>query len=457
MEELKKIIDYIEKHPILNKGIEILFRIFESDDFYLVGGTIRDILLNKEPLDFDFAVKGSGIKLAKIFEEEIKGKFILLSEKDDEARVVVYKTTFDFKGFNHKTIIDDLQERDFTINAIAFSFKEKKMVDPFHGVKDLKNKKIRLTNYFVLYKDPLRILRAIRFACKLSFKIDKEIFNIAKKISLANVTKERVNYELLQILETDRSYSYMKKLYDLGLLSQIFLLDFPFFQEKDLALHSLKTYKKIEEIIVTKEFFGQFEKEWDEYFSLPHSKGILKLVGLFHDVGKPLTKKENEDGEVHFYEHETIGTKIVKKLLKDLRFSNDDIRRITKLIFTHMRLHLLASAPISTDRAIRRFFHDLEEEAFGLMIFTYADGYVTAGYTKHLEKTIKRMIELKRKEEEEKKKIKLINGYDLINLGLNPGPIFKKILQEVEDLYLEGKIKNWEEALNYVKENYLSY
>jgi poly(A) polymerase len=454
MEELKKIITYLENQPILNKGIKILSQIFKDEDFYLVGGTIRDILLDKEPIDFDFAVKGKGIEVAKIFEKEIKGKFILLSAEDDEARVVAYKTTFDFKGFDKKTIIDDLAERDFTINAIAFSLKEKKIIDPFRGLKDLKNKKLRLTNDSVLAKDPLRILRAIRFACQLGFKIDKKIFDIAQNISLINVAKERINYELFQILAADNTYPYIKKLYHLGILFQIFPLDI--FKEKELAEHSLKTYKKIEEIITNKEFFGQFEKEWDEYFSLAHSKEILKLAGLFHDVGKPLTKKENENGEVHFYGHEAVGAKIVKNLLKNLRFPNDDIRRLTKLIFSHMRLHLLASAPILTDRAIRRYFRDLESEAFGLMILTYADGYATAGYTKHLERAIKRMIELKRKEEAEKKKVRLINGYDLINLGLKPGPIFKKILQEVEDLYLEGKVKNREEALNYVKENYLS-
>jgi poly(A) polymerase len=454
MEELKKIITYLENQPILNKGIKILSQIFKDEDFYLVGGTIRDILLDKEPIDFDFAVKGKGIEVAKIFEKEIKGKFILLSAEDDEARVVAYKTTFDFKGFDKKTIIDDLAERDFTINAIAFSLKEKKIIDPFRGLKDLKNKKLRLTNDSVLAKDPLRILRAIRFACQLGFKIDKKIFDIAQNISLINVAKERINYELFQILAADNTYPYIKKLYHLGILFQIFPLDI--FKEKELAEHSLKTYKKIEEIITNKEFFGQFEKEWDEYFSLAHSKEILKLAGLFHDVGKPLTKKESENGEVHFYGHEAVGAKIVKNLLKNLRFPNDDIRRLTKLIFSHMRLHLLASAPILTDRAIRRYFRDLESEAFGLMILTYADGYATAGYTKHLERAIKRMIELKRKEEAEKKKVRLINGYDLINLGLKPGPIFKKILQEVEDLYLEGKVKNPEEALNYVKENYLS-
>lgn len=455
MEELK-IINYIKKQPILNKAIEILSRIYKRRDFYLVGGTIRDIILNKEPLDFDFVVNNSGIKGAKIFGKKIKGKFIVLSEKDDEARVVAYKTIFDFKGLNKKTIIEDLSERDFTINAIAFSFKEKKLIDPFEGIKDLKNKKICLTNDFVLYQDPLRILRAIRFACELGFKIDKKIFEIGKKISLVNTAKERISYEFFRILATDKSYSYIKKLYNTRLLAQIFPLDFPFFEEKYLVTHSLKTYKKIEEIINTKEFFGQFQKEWEEYFSIPHSKEVLKLAGLFHDVAKPLTMKNSENGEIHFYGHETVGSKIIKKVLKDLKFSNEDIRHITKLIFYHMRLHLLASAPILTDRAIRRFFRDLENYAFGLMILTYADGYATARYTKHLEKTIKRMIELKRKEEEEKKKIRLINGYDLIDLGLKPGPIFKKILQEIENLYLEGKIQKKEDAINYVKKNYLS-
>ncbi len=455
MEELKKIIDYIKKQPILSKGVKILFQIYKKSDFYLVGGTIRDIILNKEPLDFDFVVNNSGIRGAKIFGEKIKGKFIILSEKDDEARVVAYKTIFDFKGLNQKTIIDDLSERDFTINAIAFSFKEKKLIDPFNGIKDLKNKKIRLTNNLVLHQDPLRILRAIRFACELGFKIDKKIFEIGKEISLVNIAKERISYEFLRILATNKSYFYIKKLYDIKLLAQIFPVDFSFFEEKYLVTHSLKTYKKIEEIINTKEFFGQFQKEWEEYFSIPHSKEVLKLAGFFHDVAKPLTMKNSENGEIHFYGHETVGSKIIKKILKDLKFSNEDIHHITKLIFYHMRLHLLASAPVLTDRAIRRFFHDLKNYAFGLMILTYADGYATAGYTKHLEKVIKRMIELKRKEEEEKKKVRLINGYDLIDLGLKPGPIFKKILQEIENLYLEGKIKNKEDAINYVKKNYL--
>ncbi|MEO0086599.1 MAG: HD domain-containing protein [candidate division WOR-3 bacterium] len=456
MEELKKIIDYIKKQQILNKGVEILFQIYKKHDFYLVGGTIRDIILNKDPLDFDFVVYGSGIKGAKIFGEKMKGKFILLSEKDDEARVVAYKTIFDFKGLNKKTIIADLSERDFTINAIAFSFKENKLLDPFKGIKDLKNKKIRLTNDFVLHQDPLRILRAIRFASQLGFKIDKKILEISKEISLQEVAKERINYELFQILATDKSYPYIKKLYDLKLLAQIFSINSSFFDDKYLIRHSLKTYQKIEEIIATQEFFGQFQKEWEEYFSIPHSKEILKLAGLFHDVAKPLTIKKNENGEIHFYGHEAVGARLIKKVFKNLKFSNDDIHHITNLVFYHMRLHLLASAPILTDRAIRRFFRDLKNYAFGLMILTYADGYATAGYTKHLEKTIKRMIELKRKEEEEKKKIKLISGYDLIDLGLEPGPIFKKILHEIENLFLEGKIKNKEEAITYVKENYLS-
>ncbi|MEO0130445.1 MAG: HD domain-containing protein [candidate division WOR-3 bacterium] len=456
MEELRKIIDYIKKQPILNKGVEILSQIYKKSDFYLVGGTIRDIILDKEPFDFDFIVNDSGIKGAKIFGEKIKGKLIILSEADDEARVVAYKTIFDFKGLNKKTIIDDLSERDFTINAIAFSFKEKKLIDPFNGIKDLKNKKIRLTNNLVLYQDPLRILRAMRFACELSFKIDKKIFEIGKKISLSNVAKERISYEFFRILATDKSYPYIKKLYEIKLLAQIFPLNYPFFEEKYLVNHSLKTYKKIEEIIANQEFFGQFQKEWEEYFSISHSKEVLKLAGLFHDVAKPLTIKNSENGEVHFYGHETVGSKIMKKVLKDLKLSNDDIQHITKLIFYHMRLHLLSSAPVLTDRAIRRFFRDLGNYAFGLMILTYADGYATAGYTKHLEKAIKRMIKLKRKEEEEKKKIRLISGYDLIDLGLKPGPIFKKILQEIEDLYLEGKIKKKEDAIDYVKKNYLS-
>lgn len=116
-----------------------------------------------------------------------------------------------------------------------------------------------------------------------------------------------------------------------------------------------------------------------------------------------------------------------------------------------MRLHLLATAPILTDRAIRKFFRDLEDEYFGLMILTFADGFATAGQTKHLEIAIARMIELKRQSDAKRKITRLITGHDLIALGLKPGPIFKTILTEMEELQIEGKIKNKEEGIEYLK------
>jgi poly(A) polymerase len=117
----------------------------------------------------------------------------------------------------------------------------------------------------------------------------------------------------------------------------------------------------------------------------------------------------------------------------------------------HMRLHLLATAPDLTDRAVRRFFRDLGEEAFGIMILCFSDGWATAGRTGHLEDTITRMVEQRRAEAAKLKVKRFVTGYDLIALGMKPGPSFKVILQELEDLQLEGTITSTEQGLDYIK------
>jgi tRNA nucleotidyltransferase/poly(A) polymerase len=133
-----------------------------------------------------------------------------------------------------------------------------------------------------------------------------------------------------------------------------------------------------------------------------------------------------------------------------LKLSRNDVTLIRKLVKEHMRLHLLATSKELTDRAIRRFFRDLSDDWFGAMMIAWADGYATAGWTKHLETVFARMANLKRADDAKPKVERLVNGYDLIALGLTPGPKFKVILQELLDLQLEGKISTKEEGLKLV-------
>jgi tRNA nucleotidyltransferase/poly(A) polymerase len=155
---------------------------------------------------------------------------------------------------------------------------------------------------------------------------------------------------------------------------------------------------------------------------------------------------------MHFYGHDSLGARNAGRMLRDrLRLSRPQIKMVRTLIQEHMRLHLLATAPDLSERAIRRFFRDLGEQAFGLMLLCVADGWATAGRTIHLEETITRMIDQQRAEAAKVRIERFVTGHDLIALGMKPGPAFKVILQELEDLQVEGRIKSKAEGLAYLK------
>ncbi len=445
---MENLISKIQQHEIIRKitGLKRKGKIF------LVGGTIRDILLGTEPDDFDFAVYGSGILFSRRVAKALNGSFVLLSKEDDEARVVIDGINYDFIGF--KNIVDDLSRRDFTINAMALDLDSFEFLDPFKGLQDIKHRTIRLTSESVLKDDPLRILRAFRFALELDFKIEKDFFRKASTVSLKKIAAERIGYEFMRIIACANSEKYIKKMNELGIFLQIFPEARKIIEDGILWEHSLNTYFTLEKLMVTGFFKEELSPEFNTYFSIERRKPLLKLAGLFHDVAKPDTFLLKE-GNVHFYGHDTKGAKIVEILgYKRLKLSRNDVATIKKLVKEHMRPHLLATDDTLTDRAIRRFFRDLGEDYFGAMMLAWADGYATAGRTRHLQEKFLKMISLKRTDDAKPKVERLVNGYDLIALGLQPGPIFKIILQEILDMQIEGEIKTKEEGLKLAMEIY---
>jgi poly(A) polymerase len=446
------------ENQILKKNLPDILNLDKKRSIFLVGGAIRDFILHRNPYDFDFAVSGNGIDFAKKFAKRIKGTCVLLSEKDDEARVVKHrKFTFDFNGIGDKPIYEDLLRRDFTINTLAINLRKPKLIiDEFSGIRHLKAKVIVPVSERSLKIDPLRILRAFRLALELHFEVDRKLLSLTKGINLNDIAPERISYELLRICEVPKSFSYIKLLYQLNLLQQIFPMAQDLLQDRKLTGHSLRTYKKIESLVSGKSYFSQFPDEISRYFdAFPYRSALLKIAGLLHDIAKPHTQSETAEGDLHFYGHDNLGAKIVQRLAYEkLRLSRKQVNMLKTLVSYHMRLHLLATAPELTDRAIRRFFRDLGDEYFGLMILTYADGYATAKKTDHLKRTINRMMALKKADDSKKQVKRLITGNDLIELGYKPGPVFKTILQEVEEIQLDGRIKTKEEGVEYVKGNF---
>ncbi|MEO0225853.1 MAG: HD domain-containing protein [candidate division WOR-3 bacterium] len=425
---------------------------------YLVGGAVRDLLMGIEPKDFDFVVEGKGIKFGKNFAKFIKGTFVLLSTEDDEARVVKDDYNFDFNGLGNESLETNLKDRDFTINTLTVDLDQiDKIIDLHSGLEHLDARKLVPVSKDSLKLDPLRLLRGFRFAVELGFELQRPFFIQARKVKLDRVAPERISYELMRILSNDSSFPYIKMMNRLGIFQQIMPEAQPIIKNRTLWKHSLITYQSIEELIKKrKSVFKKYEREFDEYLSTPRKRGLLKLAGLLHDIAKPHTQLITSRGETHFYGHDTRGAKLVETIgYERLKLSRADIDTLITLVKEHMRLHLLATGPELTDRAIRRFFRDLRQEYAGAMILAWADGYATAGHTRHLETTFQRMLELKRADEAKPKIERLINGYDLIEeLKITPGPIFKIILNEVFEQQLEGKIKNRSEALDLAKKIY---
>jgi len=434
---------------------------------FLVGGTIRDIMMGRIPDDFDFAVSGSGLEFASAFARKIHGRLVVLSVPDDEARVVYHRqVVFDFNGFGDKDIESDIRRRDFTANALAIEVLPDgvgELLDLVGGQRDIAAKLIRPVSDQSLKSDPLRLLRGMRLALELGFDIDPAVYEQGRAASLMGTAPERIGAEVLRIMEQPGAAVLVVKLYELGKLAEIIPDLVPVLEDDQLRRHTFKTFEKIEELIARPGFFAKFEPEWTTYFDrwdaeapdepgLPYRRALLKLAGLLHDIAKPQTRFINTDGEVHFYGHDSLGARLVAHLAREhLRLSRPQAAMLKRLTAEHMRLHLLATSSDLTDRAIRRYFHDLGPEALGLMILCVADGWATAGRTSHLEDTIARMIEQKREEDGKASIKRFVTGDDLIALGMKPGPAFKVILQELQDLQVEGKIDSKEAGIEYLK------
>ncbi len=457
----------VESLERLGRGRRILLETAQGRRLHVVGGALRDVLLGREPRDFDFAVAGSGVEFATEFAARVRGKLVPLSVEDDEARVVRAGRTFDFNGYGEGTIERDLARRDFRINAMACEVLPDgigELLDPHGGAADVEARVIRPVADDSLARDPLRLLRAFRLALELGFRVDEAVTGQGRAVTFARTAAERIGAEMLRIMEAPGSYDCIVRLWEMGRLAEMMPEFVPVLDDDELRAHMFRTYSKVEELVAGPSFFDRFEPEWTTYFDrwdaegdgpgLPYRRALLKLSALLHDIAKPQTRFRTTEGDTHFYGHDSLGARVAARMVaRELRLSRPQVKMVRAQVQEHMRLHLLATSSELTDRAIRRFFRDLGPEAFGLMMLCYADGWATAGQTSHLEDTITRMIEQKREEESRVRVRRFVTGDDLIAMGLKPGPAFKVILQELEELQVEGRIGSKEEGLEYLRAN----
>ena len=438
---------------------------------YIIGGSIRDLLLDRIPTDYDIAVKENPKKFAEKMAKNISGRLVRMGKPGQMIiRVVSDDHIFDITSLNGCSIENDLKKRDFTINAMAYDLSSGEIIDCLGGLRDLADKKVRMVSTDIFRKDPIRLIRAYRIGACLNFEIESQTASIIRAYAklIKNSAGERIRGEIVKMLRTSKSYYYLSQMDDAGLLTAIFPdLDGlkGCLQNShhlyDVFEHTMQAYHHLETILnnpagLLPDTCIQIRRYIDEDITV-----LLKYAILLHDIGKPFVTNIDDLGTIHFYGHSRESADLAQKISQRLRFSNREKRFIDFIIRNHLKPLSLFSAmqkKTLTQKSLTRFFMKCGENTPALLLHTLAD--IMAKRDKP-NQTNKAFIGFAKEMIHDffysfKPKIKeppLITGRDLIHeFELTPSPLFKSILNLVEEEKLTNKIKSRDEALTLVRD-----
>lgn len=476
--------------------------ILPNQEIYLVGGAVRDMLLNRLSRDFDFALPSNGISTARRVANALKADFMALDEERDTGRVIVNeydseRTFLDFATYRGAILEEDLRARDFTINAIAYDLRANTILDPLNGTSDLRKKIIRACSQTSIADDPVRILRAVRQAAAFNFKIDLATRKSMKQAAnlLPNISPERKRDELFKILDGPTSDASIRALEMLGVfphlmpeLSAMKGVEQSSHHLYDVWEHTLKVMGCLEEILATlgiiqtsqrskdqfNELLTQHLGKYQENFSSHFVKTLntdrtvraaLFFAALYHDVEKPATKSVDDTGRIRFFDHDVKGAEVAATRGKSFNLSNDEIDRIRKIAQNHMRFHFFTNQMEEKNqepsrKAIYRFFRDAGEAGVDLVLLGLADLRGTRGGMLLQEAWVAALdvaqILLRNYWEKYEETIappRLLDGNDLMReLNLEPGRIVGQLLEEIREGQAMGSIETREQAIRFARE-----
>ncbi len=446
---------------------------------YLVGGVVRELLLGRPTHDLDLAVDRGALALAQALAQALGGTYVLLDEQERAARVVWQGLELDLTEFRAADLAADLQARDFTVNAMALELHRlwetspPPMIDPWGGQQDLAAGRLQLLRVENFQKDPLRLLRACRFAATHGFTLTPEVQAVIRQLgpTIKGVPGERLHQELFSLLAAAQAQPVLRQMDELGFLAQLFpeLTDMKGvwqngYHHLDVFNHSLTAVAEAERVLAAPEaFFGQAAPWLTAYLAQPKKPALVKLAALFHDVGKPHTQEYHQERDRYtFYYHDHLGVEIFQGVAARFRFSQEETATVSRLIALHMRPFLLLPAfqrGQLTPRALARFIRAARPDLAGVLVLAMADSLAGQGPAKppESEAVLAAFVDaiyrfLKERLEPMEQRPRLLTGDDLIQtLHLQPGPAFRRLLTAVEEAALEGQISTKEEALALVR------
>lgn len=412
---------------------------------YIVGGCVRDFLLDKEPSDWDVTTNAKPEEIQKVFPDSFyKNDFLTVTVRqgDMEVEVTTYRLEAEYSDKRHpdklqyaKTLEEDLARRDFTVNSMAMEA-AKKVIDPFDGQKDLEKKIIKTVGDANerFGEDALRMLRAVRFATTLGFTIEEKTAAAIKKNSvwLEAVSKERIRDEFVKVIAAPNAASGVELLRELGLLKYVLpelLENYGVKQNKhhiyDCYTHALKAL---------------------EYAAKKKFALHVRLAALLHDIAKPRVKM-GEGLNSTFYNHEVVGAKMAFQILNRLKFSSKEVESVVRLIQYHMFYYNVDEV---TESSVRRLLKNVGPENIGDLLQVREADRIGSGVPKaepYKLRHLKYIIEKVSKDPISVKMLK-VNGKDIMDiLGIPAGPKIGQILDVLLSYVLDDPKKNTKKVL----------